>query len=197
MKKLNPLNRSFYARDTIQVAQDLLGCLVVRQWYQHQLIAKIVETEAYQSDDQACHAFRGKTISNAALFGPVGHAYIYFIYGNYFCMNAVARSDALHAGGVLIRALEPVEGIDYMHVGRPNVSITNLTNGPGKLTQALHITKALYGTDLTKEGPLFIVERQEPLHAKDIVQQKRIGISKEQDKLWRFYIANNHFVSKQ
>ena len=189
------LSRAFYARDTVTVARELLGKRVVRSDKASVCSGIIVETEAYTCIDAACHAYRGKTISNAALFGPVGHAYIYFIYGMYFCLNVVAREKAVLAGGVLIRALEPIEGIEQMCVRRKTRVVHNLTNGPGKLAQALHITKALYGCDVTKKGPLFITEGVE-LQAHDIVAAPRIGISKEQERAWRFYCKDNSFVSR-
>lgn len=191
---LSPLDRTFYHHDTIQTAQDLLGKLVVRVLNNHILTGIIVETEAYIFDDPACHAYRGKTKSNAALFGPVGHAYIYFIYGNHYCLNVVSHTKVQQAGGVLIRALQPVQGIEYMHMNR-STSLKNLTNGPGKLTQALGITKKLYGHDLTENGPLYISEGI-IVKPREIQASTRIGISQAQEKPWRFYIIDNPFVSR-
>ena len=189
------LPRTFYARDTALVARELLGNIVVREEKEKICSGIIVETEAYVYTDAASHAYRGKTASNEALFGPVGHAYIYFIYGMHFCLNVVARKSTMLAGGILIRSLEPVEGIELMHARRKTSALHNLTSGPGKLAQALHITKALYGLDVTKKGPLYIMEGVE-IKKSDIVATKRIGISKEQELAWRFYCKGNSFVSK-
>jgi DNA-3-methyladenine glycosylase len=189
------LPRAFYARDTELVARELLGKMIVREEKGKICSGIIVETEAYVCSDAACHAYRGKTESNKALFGPVGHAYIYFIYGMYFCLNVVARKKTVPAGGILIRALEPIEGIEQMRMRRKTSALHNLTSGPGKLAQALHITKALYGCDVTKKGPIYITQGVE-IKKSDIVASKRIGISKEQERAWRFYCKDNSFVSK-
>lgn len=190
------LSRQFYQRDTTTVAHDLVGKQIVRMVDSIIMSGIIVETEAYLDDDPASHAYRGKTKANEALFGPVGHAYIYFIYGNHFCLNFVAHDKKHKAGGVLIRALEPVVGIEVMQQLRKMQNIKNLTNGPGKLAQALHITKDLYGVDVTKEGQLFVTEGLE-MPSKTVCHSKRIGISKAQEKEWRFYVCNNPFVSKR
>lgn len=190
------LPRSFFARATPRVARDLLGKKLIRFINGHILSGIIVETEAYEITDPACHAFRGKTIANRALFETVGHAYIYFIYGNHFCLNVVARANVCKAGGVLIRALEPVAGIEIMEQFRGTNTIKNLTNGPGKLAQAMHITKELYGVDVTHKGPLYIVE-DATAFSFSISTTGRIGISKAQALQWRFYIKNNPHVSKQ
>ena len=191
-----PLKREFFNRDTIVVAQELLGKTMVRVINNKIITGIIVETEAYILDDAACHAFRGQTTANSALFGPAGYAYIYFIYGVYYCVNVVSYSKKQGAGGILIRALEPTQGIDVMQVYRPADKIKNLTNGPGKLTQALAITKELYGHDITKKGDLFIT--QGVTVPEDLIYHTtRIGLSKAQETPWRFYIRNNPFVSKK
>lgn len=188
------LPRSFYERDTAEVAQDLLGKVIVRTFGTIRVTGIIVETEAYYADDPACHAYRGKTKANEALFGKPGHAYIYFIYGNHFCLNFVAYQKC--AGGVLIRALEPVEGSEIMQKNRKHDIIsTNLTNGPGKLAQALAITKELYGIDVTTQGPLYVTQGVNVPHSA-ICSTTRIGISKAQEKKWRFYVCSNPFVSR-
>ena len=190
------LSRRFYQRDTALVARDLLGKQIVRNIDGKQVSGIIVETEAYSFEDPACHAYKGKTEANKALFGPVGHAYIYFIYGNHFCLNLVARTNKNCAGGVLIRALEPVMGIDTTQKHRSMEIIKNLTNGPGKLAQALAITKELYGNDVTHKGPIYVTHGVD-ISPENICYAKRIGISKAQEKEWRFYICNNKFVSKK
>lgn len=193
MDKILP--RAFYNRSTITTAHDLLGKKLIRTIGSKKISGIIVETEAYIFSDSACHAHRGKTAANQALFGPIGHAYIYFIYGNHYCINAVAHTKEEIAGGVLIRALEPLDNIELMQQYRKQPGIKNLTNGPGKLAQALHITKKLYGIDLTQPGELYIAEGT-TLAAHNIQQATRIGISKNCEQLWRFFIKNNEFVSK-
>lgn len=193
MEKIIP--RTFYQRDTVKVARELLGKRVVRYEDRTYCSGIIVETEAYECTEEACHAFRGKTKSNEALFGQVGHAYIYFIYGMYYCFNVVSRNKSTAAGGVLIRALEPIEGIELMKQRRHVKQLHQLTSGPGKLTQALNITKKLYGIDVTKKGALYITEGIK-IPKSIIVEDKRIGISKEQERAWRFYCKDNSFVSK-
>lgn len=196
--KIKPLPRTFFSRKTDQVARELLGKYIVRKIDHRVLIGKIVETEAYTGDDPASHAFIGKTPRTRALFETPGHAYIYFIYGNHYCLNIVAHSKE-HAGGVLIRALEPISGIEYMKKCRHVTDERQLTNGPGKLTQALHITKNLYGQDMTKKEDLFVGEiiPKEKTEFVSIVATPRIGISKARDILWRFIIEGNPWLSRK
>lgn len=190
-----PLARAFYERDTLIVARELLGKYIVRQIQDQLMVGKIVETECYRAhDDPACHGFKGVTPRTKSLFGPAGHAYIYFIYGNHYCFNAVSHEQNF-AGGVLIRAIEPVAGIEFMHHYRPNIHGKQLTNGPGKLAQALQIDRQLYGADLTYPGSLYITPG-EIIADKDIVATSRVGLSIGLEKEWRFYIKNNIFVSK-
>jgi DNA-3-methyladenine glycosylase len=188
------LSPDFYARDTVEVAKDLLGKKIIRQFNGVRLSGIIVETEAYRSDDPACHAYRGKTERNKALFGPVGHSYVYFIYGNHFCLNLVSRDCTKPSGGVLIRALQPVDGIETMMCNRADRPYAQLTNGPGKLAQALGITKADNHHNLSQEGPLFVVESDTEI-LDPIVAGPRIGISAAQEHPWRFYYPNNPWVS--
>ena len=187
------LARAFYERDTLTVARALIGKIVVRQYKDHLLTGMIVETEAYTGDDPASHAFRGKTHRTRALFGPAGHAYIYFTYGNHYCLNIVAHTGTM-AGGVLMRALEPLQGIEMMQKNRQIHSLIALTNGPGKLTEALHITNAEYGIDVTQKGPLYVID-----HKTDgaIIATSRIGISKAKDYLWRFCLKDSAYLSKK
>lgn len=179
------LSRSFYQRDTVTVAKDLIGKVLVRVIDDVVIAGRISETEAYGfKNDSASHTYRGITPRTQAMFGPVGCAYIYFSYGNHFCFNVVARAPEVEAGGVLIRALEPVHGMEYMMLNRKNTTVKNLANGPGKLTQALAINKDLYGVDVTQKGELFVVDDR--FIYKSITATPRIGISSAQDKLWRF-----------
>jgi DNA-3-methyladenine glycosylase len=180
-------NISFFNRNTVTVAQELLGKLLVHEIDGNVLSGIIIETEAYTADDPACHAYRSKTKRNAALFGPVGHAYIYFIYGNHYCMNIVSREKNCPAGGVLIRALKTIDGIEQMQQHRNIADLKNLANGPGKLAQAMCITKKQYGVKLSKETGLYLKEGIN-VNQKDIKATPRIGISQAQDKLWRFTI---------
>jgi DNA-3-methyladenine glycosylase len=188
------LNSSFYARSTELVAESLLGKTLVRLIVNtsgklERLSGMIVETEAYGfKNDPASHAYRGLTSRNAAMYGEVGRAYVYFIYGSQYCVNVSARSNELGAGAVLIRALQPLEGIDIMKSLRKTDHFLSLTSGPGKLTQALSITNVLNGEDMTdSKSRLHIEEGVNPVA---IVSTKRIGISQDVDKKWRFIIPD-------
>ncbi|KAF6244047.1 DNA-3-methyladenine glycosylase [Nitrosopumilus sp. b1] len=183
---MRPLPRKFYSDDTVDVAKNLLGKILVRQIGEKTFSGIIIETEAYRfNDDPASHAFRGMTERNKAMFGEVGRAYVYFTYGMYYCVNAVARNDNYDAGAVLIRAIKPVQGLDHMIKNRKNKKIEELTNGPAKLTQALKITKKQYGVDLTKKSELFISDTQNDCK---VYSSHRIGIRNGLDKKWNFKI---------
>jgi DNA-3-methyladenine glycosylase len=187
---MKTLSRSFYARDTLDVARDLLGKVLVRKIGNKIISGIITETEAYRyKDDPASHSFAGLTERNKAMFGPVGIAYVYFTYGMHYCMNAVARDGDYDAGAVLIRALVPKEGLNFMMRQRKINEISNLTNGPAKLTQALQITKKQYGEDLTKQSRLFIADGIK-IKESDVVKRPRVGIKKATDNLWNFTIRN-------
>jgi len=184
------LSRSFYARDTVDVARDLLGKMLVRKIGNKTISGIITETEAYRyKDDPASHSFTGFTERNKAMFGPVGIAYVYFAYGMHYCMNVVARDGNYESGAVLIRALEPKEGLNFMIKQRKINKLSNLTNGPAKLTQALQITKKQYGEDLTKQSRLFIADGIK-IKESDVVKRPRVGIKKATDKLWNFTIQH-------
>jgi len=183
--------RSFYARSTVDVARDLLGTVLVHG----RTAGMIVETEAYPGgDDLASHSSRGITNRTRVIFGPPGHAYVYFIYGMYECLNIVAEPNGT-AGCVLIRALEPVDGIPLMRRRRPTAhGIEDLANGPAKLTLAMSITRRHYGADVTR-GKLVV---REPASAGQvrIVATPRIGITHCAERDLRFLIAGNRFVSR-
>ena len=181
------LSREFYARNTVKVARDLLGKTLVRKIGKKTISGVITETEAYRyNDDPASHAFRSMTERNKAMFGEVGHAYVYFTYGMYYCVNAVAKSKNFQAGAVLIRSLEPKDGIDVMMYNRKTDNISNLTNGPAKLTIALEITKTHYGEDLVNSPHLYIMD-EDSVNGK-IRVSARIGIKQGTEKLWNFKI---------
>jgi len=179
--------RTFYERDTVKVARDLLGKNLIRTIGKQTISGIITETEAYRySDDPPSHAYRGLTERNKAMFGQVGRAYVYFTYGMYFCFNVVARNHNFAAGAVLIRSLNPEKGIDIMKKNRKTNKISNLANGPAKLTQALNINKKQYGVDLAKKTELYITDGS---NIKDkIFSSKRVGIKNGVDKLWNFKI---------
>lgn len=193
--KWRPLTREFYNRPTLSVARDLLGQLLVRRWDNQNLVGRIVETEAYIGEnDPACHAARGLTPRNAIMYGPPGHAYIYFIYGMYYCLNVVTEREGFPAA-VLIRAVEPLEGISFMKTFRGVEKLNQLASGPGKLCQAFQLDRSLNGKDLCRVGDLFIAAGT-PIPDDRIVQTSRVGIREGQHHLWRFYIQNNAHVSK-
>jgi DNA-3-methyladenine glycosylase len=159
------------------------------------MAGRIVEVEAYRgSDDPASHAYRGKTPRNAPMFGEPGHAYIYFTYGNHYCLNITTQQPGT-AGAVLIRALHPLEGIRTMKRLRSRVPESELTNGPGKLTKALGIDKSLNEVDVTKPGRLFVEDEDDDDFK--IARSGRIGIREGTDRMWRFYVAGNPYVSKR
>jgi DNA-3-methyladenine glycosylase len=197
---MNCQGSSFYQRPTEVVARDLVGKKLVRiirkNMKQFRLAGIIVETEAYgYSDDPASHACMGATARNKVMFGDVGRAYVYFTYGNHFCLNVSARKSNVEAGAVLIRGIEPVEGIELMKQFRPVDDVFSLTSGPGKLTQALKITSALDGTNMTNsESELYIEFGKRPKH---IVTTPRIGITRAVDKEWRFVNPSSLFVSRK
>jgi len=193
-------NSSFYQRPTEAVAKDLVGKKLVRTIRNNKkhfrLAGIIVETEAYgYSDDLASHAYVGPTDRNKVMFGNVGRAYVYFTYGNHFCLNVSARRSKAEAGAVLIRGIEPVEGVELMRQFRPVDDIFSLTSGPGKLTQALNITSSLNGTDMTNpESEIYIESGKRP---KGIVTTPRIGITRAMDKEWRFVDPSSPFISRK
>jgi DNA-3-methyladenine glycosylase len=185
------LPRSFYERPTVEVARDLLGKILVHG----HAAGRIVEVEAYLgAEDLAAHAARGLTNRTRVLFGPPGHAYVYFIYGMYECLNLVAEPEGT-PGCVLIRALQPLAGIGIMQRRRPKArSVEELANGPGKLTEALGITRRHYGADVTR-GPLTVrrLEQERPF---EILTTSRIGIRHCAEWPLRFLIAGNSCVSR-
>jgi DNA-3-methyladenine glycosylase len=194
VRNVEALKRRFYARNTLIVAKQLLGKLLVRELHDGMLVGKIVEVEAYRgSDDPASHAHKSKTPRNAIMFGKAGHAYVYFIYGKHYCLNATTERRGV-PGAVLIRALEPINGIEMMQKNRRTKSLIALTSGPGKLTHAMEITKKLNGWDLTKGEKLSICKPKKKEEF-EIASTRRVGIKAGSEKPWRFYIKGNKFVS--
>jgi DNA-3-methyladenine glycosylase len=194
---------AFFLRPAPEVARALLGALLLRELPAGRLLVRIVETEAYTQDDPACHAVREiangitmikQTARNAALFGPPGHAYVYFTYGNHFMFNVVTQPEGI-PGAVLIRAAEPLEGLETMlrcrHTGDPRA----VTSGPGKLAQALAIDRAFDGHDLALP-PLRLLPGN-PLADADVVTTTRIGLTRATDRPWRFYERGNAWVSRK
>jgi DNA-3-methyladenine glycosylase len=197
---IGPLHRAFFARGPRRVARELLGKVLVRDDAGMRLIARIVEVEAYLGEkDPAAHAAAGRTPRNSVLFGPPGHAYVYFIYGNHYCLNVSCEREG-QAGCVLFRALGPIAGIEVMgqrrgiEIRRPN-DLQKLTNGPGKLSEAFGITRERdNGCDLTSAaGSLWIGD--DGYRAARIRITPRIGITKAAEWKLRYFLAENRFVS--
>jgi DNA-3-methyladenine glycosylase len=184
--------RSKLPLDTVELARDLIGKVVVRVTPDGLLSGRVVETEAYPVGDAAGHAFRGETARNHVLFGGRGHAYVYLAYGVSYMLNV--SSEAVGVGaGVLIRALEPLEGVATMQRNRRVQNLRDLARGPGRLAAALDIDRRLDGADLCHVGPLWIARdsREHP----EIGTSTRIGLSRGADRLLRFYIRGSRFVS--
>ena len=181
---------SFYDRPVVEVARDLIGCVVAHEGCS----GVIVEVEAYHDSEPACHAFVGLTPRTATLFGPPGRAYVYRSYGIHALLNAVCEREGVGAA-VLIRALEPLEGIDSMRRRRGVERVESLCSGPGKLTQALGIELRHNGTDLAR-GPIVISARPGKWKDVEVAVDRRIGISKAVELPWRFSAAANRFVSR-
>jgi DNA-3-methyladenine glycosylase len=196
------IDPALFRRPTLEVARRLLGALLVRTLPEGRLVGRIVETEAYLHDDPACHGVREtaggpihmQTARNAVMFSPPGRAYVYFTYGSHFLVNVVTAPEGVPEA-VLIRALEPLEGMDIMLRRRGHVDPRQLTNGPGKLAQALAIDGALNGHDLTLL-PLQLCTG-EPVPDDRVVTTTRIGISRAVDRPWRFYEKGNLWVSRK
>jgi DNA-3-methyladenine glycosylase len=196
LQEFKPLHRDFYDRDPVFVSQQILGKYLIRYINKTPIVSKIVETEAYLSaNDPAAHSFIGKTARTEILFGEPGFTYVFSLH-RYFCLNIVTEG-INKPGCVLIRAIEPIEGLELMKHFRNTKNLYNLTSGPGKLCQALNINKSMNGIDVTSKTSLIqITHCGELISKKDICSTPRIGISKAKNELLRFYIKNNSFVSK-
>jgi len=191
--KYNKLPRSFYARDPSQVAESLLGKVLVYYTSKGVMKGKIVETEAYYGEnDPASRAFKGKTPLTSIMWGDPGITFIYMVHANWLFNIIADRKNK--PGAVLIRALEPLEGIKLMKRNRGKERLKELISGPGKLTQTMGITKNENGVDLVKSGSLFVTSGEGT--GFDIIKSKRIGVSADLEAPLRFYIKRNRFVSK-
>ena len=187
-----PLARSELPDDTADLARTLIGKVVVRELPEGVVSGRIVETEAYVVGDAAGHGYRGMTPRNRSLFLERGHAYVYLAYGTSYMLN-VSSERAGIGTGVLIRALEPLEGIPIMRLNRGVERLRDLARGPGRLAAALRIDRSLDGLDLCRQGPLWLAgDDHQP---GEIGQSIRIGISKDADRLLRFYVRASPFVS--
>lgn len=199
--KLKPLSREFYDRDPRKVARDLLGKLLIRKEKRGKLlVGRIVEVEAYLGmKDPASHSFRGETVRNAIMFGPPGFAYVYFIYGNHYCLNVSCQPPGI-SGAVLFRALQPIEGIEDMakarHLEMPSAKhLRLLTSGPGRMAEAFGVTRQRdNGKDFTSSKSDLVIA-EDDFRVGRILVTKRIGITKAADRRLRYVIAGNEFVS--
>lgn len=209
-KKLQKLHRSFYLRPTLTAAKDLLGKYLVKKYDNKKLIGKIVEVEAYLGEnDPASHAYRGRTKRNDVMFWKGGHLYVYFTYGMHFCANIVTEEEGKGCA-ILLRAIEPIKGIEMMIRNRKQnwtppkgnrilkkwiiADLIKLTNGPAKLCEAFGIKREQNGTDLLSDS--IYINYGEAVPKSNIVSSTRIGINNGTEKRWRFYIKDSPFVSK-
>lgn len=204
--QMKPLGRKFYMRDAVPVAEALLGCILTRELPNGKLLSgMIVETEAYRQDDPACHAFgnwqrlqKGQAIGGRSelLFGEPGIAYVYRNYGIHWLFNVVCDQPGVGAA-VLVRAVQPLEGLDLMLKNRRmSLAGPNLTNGPGKLTQALAIDGSFNGLNLIGKQKYGVIITKARLRPSQVITTTRIGITKGTDLPWRFYLKNNPYVSR-
>lgn len=184
-----PLGRDFFARTATEVAPDLVGKLLCKP--AEGLVVRVAETEAYVQHDPACHAYRGFTARNAPLFGPPGHAYVYFSYGMHWCLNVATGVDGA-AEGCLIRAAEPLEGLGCMRARRNGMADRDLLRGPGRLGQALGLDGSVSGSDVCAAGPLcFADDDDRPA----LASGPRTGVAVGADTPWRFWSAGSRWVS--
>jgi len=188
------LPRKFYLQPTLEVTRQLVGKVLVHETPEGVAAGMIVEAEAYMgASDPACHSARGLTARTEVMFGPPGHAYVYFTYGMHYCFNTVTQPRGV-AEAVLIRALEPLEGVELMRRRRGRANPVDLTSGPAKLCAALGIDKACNGAGLSRP-PLYVEDRE--IDPGELVWRPRIGIRLAVEHLWRCYIKGNPFVSKK
>ena len=189
---MRPLARARIPRDTVALARFLLGKIVVRELDSGVAMGRVVETEAYLQADPACHAYRGMTPRNRSLFLDVGHAYVYLCYGASHLLNVSSERPGTGAG-VLLRALEPLAGIEFMQRGRESTGLRDLTRGPGRLSAALEIDRRLDGVDLLRRGPLWLGSDGAAIGS--IGDSVRIGLSKAADARLRYFVAGSAYLS--
>jgi len=182
-------------KPAVEAAPLLLGWILVRQTPQGAVKLKIVEAEAYHQDDEASHSFRGLTTRTAPMFEAGGRLYVYFTYGMHYCINIVVGNAGV-GEAVLLRAGEPLEGIEIMKKNRGVTDGKNLANGPAKLAQALGIRGTSFSNKKLNKSSIYLQHPDEKINPNDIVVNPRIGIRNATDKPWRFYIKDNPFVSK-
>jgi DNA-3-methyladenine glycosylase len=192
LHRIRRLRRSELPVETVELARFLIGKTLVHELRGRRLSGRIVETEAYVVGDAAAHSFRGLTASNRSLFLEHGHAYVYFTYGNHFMLNVSSEREGV-GSGILLRAIEPLEGIKAMERNRGTQHLLDLTRGPGRLAGAFGITKHLDGVDLCAAGPLWLGRAVR--ETGEIGASVRIGITKEVHRELRFYERGNVFVS--
>ncbi|HTX71069.1 MAG TPA: DNA-3-methyladenine glycosylase [Thermoleophilia bacterium] len=190
MSPAGPLAQSFFARNALEVARDLIGCTFLFGGTG----GRIVETEAYRQDDPCCHGYRGRTGRNAVLFGPPGHLYVYFTYGMHFCANIACEEERV-AAGVLLRALEPEYGVEGMVARRGVLEPRLLASGPARLAQALGIGRAQNGLPVWL-WPLAVLPRPSGTPDPEVVTTARIGVRGGDQKPWRFVDAASHHLSR-
>ena len=191
-ERLRRLRRAELPEDTVELARYLIGKVVVHDVAPGRLSGRIVETEAYPIGDPAGHAFRGKTPRNGSLFLVRGHAYVYFVYGSSFMLNVSSEERGV-GGGVLLRALEPLEGIELMRRSRAATRSIDLARGPGRLTEAMGIDLRQDGLDLCGAGPLWLAATAQ--NTGSIGKSMRIGLTRNVERRWRFYERGNPYVS--
>lgn len=193
VEKFASVPSEFFTQPTLHLAQKLLGCYLIHELPQATLIGEIVETEAYlYPDDPAAHSYRGQTPRTEVMFQSGGLLYVYFTYGMHYCFNITSS----HPGeAVLIRALQPVSGLDQMRINRgAKISDHNLMNGPAKAAQAMGIAKQHNGTSLLT-SPLWLGRSKNPIQAENIIATPRIGISQGKNLPYRFYLKNSQWIS--
>ena len=193
---MKPLKQSFFIKETTQTAEKLLGCYLIRTIKGKKLIGRIVETEAYLGlDDPCCHSFKGSyTDRTKTMYLPGGHSYIYFTYGMHYCFNVVT-GDINSPEAVLIRAVQPIKGLNEMKRNRNKDQLTELCSGPGKLCQAFQITKSLNAKKLSQEGEIYISKGEK---VREVELDSRVGLPLHEDSSYwflRFYIKGNPFIS--
>ncbi len=189
------LGRGFFERPSIQVAPDLLGRLLVRRTPEGlRLVGRIVETEAYREDDPASHSYRGRTPRTEVMFGPPGHLYVYFTYGMHFCMNVVTGRDG-EGSAVLLRAAEPLEGLQEMAARRGTSDPRLLCSGPARLAQAFGVGRAHNGADLVDGSELAVLEGR-PVPPSSVERTTRVGVRVGLDRRWRFLVRDDPYVSR-